>query len=209
MVPLTPLPSTASPPTSKASPPLEVTLGCVGGGKRERKQDCSRWRLGKRGRPLQRPELLHPARGPRRQGKLSKHHLPPTSATRPGLPFLRVDLDTLNSSSWPGNLIAGGESGLWKQPTRLELESRAQQRITSLLGSSIKWEMTVWASLVVQGVRLLLKMQGTLIWSLVQEDPTCGRATKPRAPQLLSLRSGAHEPQLLSPRAATTEARRR
>ena len=32
-------------------------------------------------------------------------------------------------------------------------------------------------------------------------------SNKARAPQLLSLRSRAHEPQLLSPRATTTEAR--
>ena len=37
------------------------------------------------------------------------------------------------------------------------------------------------------------------------EDPTCCKATKP-VPQLLSLRSAALEPQLLSPHAATTEA---
>ena len=42
---------------------------------------------------------------------------------------------------------------------------------------------------------------------LVQEDPTCCGATKPRVPQLLSLRSRACEPQLLSPCATTTEAR--
>ena len=47
-------------------------------------------------------------------------------------------------------------------------------------------------------------MQGTQVWSLVQEDPTYREATK----QLLSLRSRACEPQLLSLRAATTEARK-
>ena len=50
-------------------------------------------------------------------------------------------------------------------------------------------------------------MQGTRFWALVQEDPTCRGATKPRASQLLILSSRAREPQLLSPRAATTEAR--
>ena len=38
-------------------------------------------------------------------------------------------------------------------------------------------------------------MQGTRVRALVREDPTCRGATKPR------------EPQLLSPRATTTEAR--
>ena len=59
-----------------------------------------------------------------------------------------------------------------------------------------------WASLVAQWLRVCLPMQGTRVRSLVREDPTCRGATKL---QLLSLRSGAHEPQLLSPCAATTE----
>ena len=49
-------------------------------------------------------------------------------------------------------------------------------------------------------------MQGTRVGALVQEDPTYGEATKP-VPQLLSLCSRAHKPQLLSPHAATSEAR--
>ena len=49
-------------------------------------------------------------------------------------------------------------------------------------------------------------MQGTRVQALVWEDPTCRGATKPHAPQLLSLRSRAREPQLLSLCAATTEA---
>ena len=58
-----------------------------------------------------------------------------------------------------------------------------------------------------QWLRICLPKQGTRVRALVREDPTCRRATKPRAPQLLSLRSRAREPQLLSPHAATTEAR--
>ena len=70
-------------------------------------------------------------------------------------------------------------------------------------------------------------MQGTWVQSLVQEDPTCRGATKPmrhnywacalepvshnywaHAPQLLKPAcSRARVPHLLSPRAATTEAR--
>ena len=62
-------------------------------------------------------------------------------------------------------------------------------------------------SLVAQWLRIHLLMQGTQVRSLVWEDPTCRGATKPSVPQLLSLCSRACEPQLLSPRAATTEAR--
>ena len=53
---------------------------------------------------------------------------------------------------------------------------------------------TKGASLVVQWLRIFLSMQGTQVRTLVQEDPTCRRATKPRrhnyrarVPQLLKL----------------------
>ena len=78
-------------------------------------------------------------------------------------------------------------------------------------------------SLVAQWLRIHLPMQGTRVWSLVQEDPTCRGATEPvchnywacalepashnywahapraHMPQLLSPRSRAHTPQLLKP----------
>ena len=88
-----------------------------------------------------------------------------------------------------------------------------------------KTERKSWTSLVVQWLRIHLPMQGTRVWALVQEDPTCRRATKPvchnywacaleptchnywaHVPQLLSLLSRAREPQLLSPSATSTEA---
>ena len=56
------------------------------------------------------------------------------------------------------------------------------------------------ASLVAQWLRICLPMQGTRVRSLVREDPTCRRATKP------VLRSRGRKPQLLSLRATTTEA---
>ena len=37
----------------------------------------------------------------------------------------------------------------------------------------------MWTSLVVQWLRIRLPMQGTQVGSLVQEDSTCRRATKP------------------------------
>ena len=61
------------------------------------------------------------------------------------------------------------------------------------------------ASLVAQWLRIRLPMQGTWIRALVREDPTCCGATKP-VRHHLSLRSRAREPQILSPRDATTEA---
>ena len=58
------------------------------------------------------------------------------------------------------------------------------------------------AFLVAQWLRICLPMQGTRVQALVQEDPTCGGATKP-----VSHNYWAHVPQLLSPRATTTEVR--
>ena len=49
-------------------------------------------------------------------------------------------------------------------------------------------------------------MQEIRVRALVREDPTCRGATKP-VRHNYCLRSRAHEPQLLSPRATTTEAR--
>ena len=58
--------------------------------------------------------------------------------------------------------------------------------------------MTFGDSLVTQWLRIRLPMQGTQVRALVREDPTCHGANEP-VPQLLSLRSRAHEPQLLKP----------
>ena len=41
------------------------------------------------------------------------------------------------------------------------------------------------ASLVVQWLRICLAVQGTWVQSLVWEDSTCQKATKPMQPQLL------------------------
>ena len=38
-----------------------------------------------------------------------------------------------------------------------------------------------WTSLVTQWVKICLPMQGTWVWSLIWEDPTCCRTTKPRS----------------------------
>ena len=82
-------------------------------------------------------------------------------------------------------------------------------------------------SLVAQSLGIHLPVQGTRVWSLVWEDPTCCGATKPmchnywawalepashnywaHVPQLLKpAHSRAWVPQLLSPYATTTEAR--
>ena len=43
----------------------------------------------------------------------------------------------------------------------------------------VTFKIIMWASLVVQWLRIHLPMQGTQVQSLVQEDSTCCRATKP------------------------------
>ena len=60
---------------------------------------------------------------------------------------------------------------------------------------------------MVQWLRIRLPVQGTRVQALVREVPTCHGTMKARVPQLLSLRSRAQKPQLLSPCAPTTEAR--
>ena len=60
-------------------------------------------------------------------------------------------------------------------------------------------------SLVVQCIRISLPMQGTHLWSLVQEDSICHRATNPVC-HSSSLSSRVHKLQLLSLCASTTEA---
>ena len=65
---------------------------------------------------------------------------------------------------------------------------------------------TLGTSLVAQWLRSHLPLQRTRVRALVREDPTCRGATKPVHHNYLSLRSRAHVPQRLSPRATTTEA---
>ena len=65
----------------------------------------------------------------------------------------------------------------------------------------------IGASLVAQWLRIHLPMQGTQVPALVWEDPTRRGATKPVRRNYLAYALRAHEPQLLSSRATTTEAR--
>ena len=52
-------------------------------------------------------------------------------------------------------------------------------------------EINMGTSLVAQWLRIHLPMQGTRVWALVREDPTCRGATKP-----VRLNYWAHMPQL-------------
>ena len=59
----------------------------------------------------------------------------------------------------------------------------------------------IGTSLVAQWLRICLPVQGTRLRALAREDPTCRGATKP-----MRHNYWARKPQLLSPRATTTEA---
>ena len=75
-----------------------------------------------------------------------------------------------------------------------------------VIGSSNVIKGTMRASLVAQWWRIRLPKAGNM--DLIPGLGRCHRpwSSKARAPQLLGLCSGAWEPQLLSPRAPTTEA---
>ena len=84
-------------------------------------------------------------------------------------------------------------------------------------GMTRKWAGNwTWTSLVVQWIRICLPMQGTWVWSLVWEDSTCHRITKPvhhnywasvlqplkpayLGPVLHNKRSHCHEEQRVAP----------
>ena len=79
-------------------------------------------------------------------------------------------------------------------------------------GDKWKWKhndsksISTGTSLVVQWLRICLPMQGTQVWALVREDPTCHGATKPvrHNYQACALEPTSHNywpclPQLLKP----------
>ena len=61
-------------------------------------------------------------------------------------------------------------------------------------------KMYLWASLVVQWLRICLPMQGTQVRALVWEDPTCHGATRPMSHNCQACASGACAPQQERPR---------
>ena len=67
-------------------------------------------------------------------------------------------------------------------------------------------EFLMETSLVAQWLRIRLPMQGTWVWALIREDPTCRRAAKPMrhnywtcSLEPVSHNCWAHMPQLLKP----------
>ena len=112
---------------------------------------------------------------------------------------------TYLQSIWFWGLRGNWESRVLLSPNSQDFcvnsGDRAQDSIQYFL--KVSWG----TSLVVQWLRVHLPMQGTRAWSLVREDSTCHRATKPMCcnywacvPQLLKpAHSGACVLQLLKP----------
>ena len=122
------------------------------------------------------------------------------------LQFQQLDYNLWNTQSQhhPARLIANSwpPETLWDNRCLLLFEGI---KIRGNLLWSNTWltysqRALLGTSLVVQWLRIRLPMQGTRVQALVWEDPTCHRATKP-----MHHNYWAHEPQLLSSRAATTE----
>ena len=55
---------------------------------------------------------------------------------------------------------------------------RRHQRPISQINNSLQQKSDTGTSLVVQWLRICLPVQGTWVWSLVWEDPTCNEASK-------------------------------
>ena len=91
-------------------------------------------------------------------------------------------------------------AGGWSWEASLELWDAYSQRYLTLdqiYDAGLKYfynqkKRFLGTSLVAQWLRICLPMQGTRVWSLVQEDPTCHGATKPTCHNYW-----AHVPQLL------------
>ena len=88
----------------------------------------------------------------------------------------------LNGKSQVQNWMTQSHFGLFKKKRYVFFPSSPNPQHTYIY--YFLWEKKTkkdayWASLVAQWLRIRLPMQGTWVWALVQEDPTCHRATKP------------------------------
>ena len=82
-----------------------------------------------------------------------------------------------------------------------------QQSETIKVEGKVMQKSELRTSLVVRWLGIWLPMQGTRVWSLVWEDPTCRGATASKHHSYWAVHHSywARAPQLLSPHAATTE----
>ena len=134
------------------------------------------------------------------------------SHTRPVAPPLETLL-------WCESIVLGNLKMFWvlhpgwcKAKSRAHRSQRTKTQLTPGLHLHIRL-LIIGTSLVAQWLRIRLPMQGTRVQALVWDGPTCRRATKPVRHNYwactlepTSHNYGAHEPQLRSPSATTTEA---
>ena len=111
-----------------------------------------------------------------------------------------------NTETWKDKV---GEVSQKVEKRKTVWKMRSGRKDLKYLGNQSKkssiwfWELykekikkTAVASQVIQWLRICLPMEGTWIWSLVQEDLTCHQATRRVCPQLLKpAHSRAHAPQ--------------
>ena len=100
---------------------------------------------------------------------------------------------------WWGGLCGCGVGSMWELHFCSKPKPALKNVFKAGLGLLQNWSSHV---LVAQWLRIRLPVQETRVRSLVREDPTCRGAVKP-----VCHNYWACEPQLLSPRATTTEAR--
>ena len=75
-----------------------------------------------------------------------------------------------------GRIVGDGDCLSWKYPMSLQNGPQNQLLVRRVAEA---FKHLLCTLLVVQRIRLHLPMQGTQVQSLIQEDPTCRRATEP------------------------------
>ena len=102
-------------------------------------------------------------------------------------------LINLSESQFPILKKNGNKNSIFP-PYRITLEFKGWIYVKYTLKDCV-----AWASLVAQWLRICLPMQGTWVWALVWEDPTCRRAAKPVRHNYWACTSGACAPQQQRP----------
>ena len=128
-----------------------------------------------------------------------------------GVPCHCVCLKQPHPKVCTGNISDGGNAaGLVANPSPKPSQGWAPtaQPGKGALFCFSKWrkETTLSIKTVLMRLPICLPMQGSGVWSLVQEDPTCHRATTPMHLNSWVCALGPLNCQVLSPRAAATEA---
>ena len=115
-------------------------------------------------------------------------------------------IETCHSESDRRLKVASQQHHPGKDSEKYSVRQYTSPSISRQWGFFSSFKMPTGALLVAQWLGIRLPMQGTQVWALVQEDPTCCRATKPVrhnywdcALQPASHSYWARVPQLLKP----------